>query len=148
MKARLQKYLILTRNASIIKKLGEMYGQASPVRVFCASNVLYWKYRHVMPKEKAVPFLQLSGIVGIRRHCIAIVSESQLRIATAYLEDRIPDLLSNLQLWVQSGSAGSANAERKEAVRRTLDAMESRLRRVSKWDNDLLGYYANTLGRI
>jgi hypothetical protein len=109
------------------------------VKVFCASNTLYWKYRPVCPKDKAVPFLQLSGIIGIRKYCIAIVSESQLRIATGYLRDRIPDLLSNLQLWVQSGAAGSADAERKEAVRVTLDALEKTLRRVSTCDSESLG---------
>ncbi|KAK0644136.1 hypothetical protein B0T16DRAFT_438330 [Cercophora newfieldiana] len=125
----LQRYLILTRNALVIKKLSEMYGKESLVKVFCASNTLYWNYRSVCPKEKAVPFLELSGIISVRRHCIAIVSDSQLRIATAYLRDRIPDLLSNLQLWVQSGESGSANAERKQAIRETLNALEQKLRR-------------------
>jgi hypothetical protein len=101
--------------------------------VFCASNTLYWGHRDVCPKEKAIPFLQLSGIIDVRRRCIGIVSESQLRVATSYLLDMIPNLISNLQLWVQSGAAGSADAGRKAAIRTTLDALEQKLRRVSKF---------------
>jgi len=61
---------------------------------------------------------------------MSIVSDSQLRIATEYLQGDIPNLLSNVQLWVQSG-AGSADAEQKEETRRALDELEARLRRVS-----------------
>lgn len=93
--------------------------------------MLYWTHRNDIPKEKALPLLQLSGILAIRRHCMRIVSESQLRIATEYLRGDIPSLLSNIQLWVQSG-AGSAAAEQREDIRRALDALEARLRSVSK----------------
>ncbi|KAK4442405.1 hypothetical protein QBC34DRAFT_313226 [Podospora aff. communis PSN243] len=124
----LQQYLIQTRNALVTTRLGEMYGGASPVKVFCASNTIYWKHRDGSPREKTVPFLELSGIIGIRRHCIGLVSESQLRIATSYLRHRIPDLLGNLQLWVQSGVTDSADTERRKAVCSTLDTLEQRLR--------------------
>ncbi|KAK0617536.1 hypothetical protein B0T14DRAFT_435213 [Immersiella caudata] len=140
---RLQRYLVLTRNALVTTKISELYGRTSQVKVFCASNTLYWDHRDVCPKEKAIPFLELSGIIGVRQHCIGIVSDSQLRIATSYLRDSIPNLLSRLQLWVQSGAAGSANAERKEVIRTALDALEQKLRQ------DLMGMTSrpNSLAR-
>jgi hypothetical protein len=99
------------------------------LHVFCASNKIYWDSRHVVPKDRALPLLRLSGILDIRRHCLSLVSESQLRIARHYIQHDISDVVNNVQLWVQSG-AGSANAEQKQAVRQTLDALEARLRRV------------------
>jgi hypothetical protein len=63
---------------------------------------------------------------------MGLVSDSQLRIATAYLRDDIPNLISHIELWVQSG-AGTATAEKKRAVREALDQLENELRRVSKW---------------
>jgi hypothetical protein len=74
--------------------------------------------------------LELSGIIALRRHCIAMVAESQLRIATRYMSSDIPALLGEIGLWVASGS-GSTTAERKERVRETVDAMEAVLKRVN-----------------
>lgn len=79
--------------------------------------------------ERALPLLELSGIIAIRRHCMSIVSASQLRMATKYLLGDIPNLLSRLHLWVQS-RAGSPDAEKSKRTRDALNAMEHRLRRV------------------
>jgi hypothetical protein len=58
-----------------------------------------------------------------------MVANSQLRIATKYIRDDIPAVLGDVELWVQSG-AGTANAEQKEKIRETLNAVEARLKRV------------------
>jgi hypothetical protein len=99
------------------------------LRVFCISNTDYWEHRD-LPKDDALPLLQLSGIIAIRRHCISMVANSQLRIATKYIRDSIPAILGDITLWVQSG-AGSVSAERKQAVCETLNSLEARLRRVN-----------------
>ena len=128
---RLQQYIISTRNALVTADLGRTYRSQTPdsnLRVFCASNTLYWEHRDDRA-DRALPFLRLSGILDIRRHCTALVSESQLRMATSYMRDSIPELLSNVELWVRSG-AGSANAEQKQMVREALDTIERQLRRV------------------
>lgn len=83
------------------------------------------------PRDTALPYLQLSCILEVRKYCISIVANSQRRIATRYMRDEIPDLLAQLELWVQSG-AGSADAERKEVVRCTLNELESRLKKVGR----------------
>lgn len=98
------------------------------IHVFCASNTWYWDHRNT-PMERALPLLELSGIIAIRRHCMSIVSASQLRMATKYLLGDIPNLLSRLHLWVQS-RAGSPDAEKSKRTRDALNAMEHRLRRV------------------
>lgn len=84
-------------------------------------------------RDESTPYLRLSGIIDVRRHCTAMVSHSQLRIAKRYMQHDIPALLSSLELWVQAG-AGSAGAEEKKAIRDTLDALEKRLKKV-KWSN-------------
>lgn len=127
------KYLINTRNASVTTSIEDLYGPRVPgdgVKVFCVSNTLYWDHRP-MPKDEALPHLQLSGVLQIRKHCLSMVTESQLRIATRYIRDDIPALLGDVDLWVQSG-AGTMDAERKRVVRQTLDALEARLTRVKK----------------
>lgn len=130
---RLKRYLVTTRNVSVIEKLGDIYKtlvSGNSLRVFCVSNKDYWEHRDD-PKDEALPILNLSGILSIRKHCIGMVAESQLRIATKYIRDRIPALLRDIELWVQSG-AGSATAEQKQACREALDALEARLRKVDK----------------
>ena len=127
--------MITTRNALVESKLHDLYRnkiQGGDLRVFCASNSRYWAKRDLRSGERASPFLELSGIIAIRRHCMALVSDSQLRVATKYLQDDIPSLLSSIELWVQSGS-GTADAERKRAVQEALDGFENSLRRVSRW---------------
>lgn len=104
------------------------------LRVFCISNKFYWDHRD-LPKGDALPFLQLSGIIAVRRHCISIVADSQLRSATKYIRDSIPAILGDIALWVQSGS-GTANAERNQVVRETLNALEARLRRVCAFESE------------
>lgn len=118
-----------TRNNDIKAKLHGLYGSKVPrLKVFCVSNTDYWEHRY-KPSELALPYLRLSEILEVRRHCISMVSDSQFRHATSYIRYRIPALLNEIALWVQSGS-GSMSAERSQAIRETLNALESRLRRV------------------
>lgn len=58
-----------------------------------------------------------------------MVADRQLRVATKYIQDDIPALLEDVELWVQSG-AGSVDAEQKAAIRETLNMLEARLNRV------------------
>ncbi|KAI0540336.1 hypothetical protein GGR58DRAFT_460959 [Xylaria digitata] len=124
----LQQHLITTRNAIVEKKLFELYRDEVPgnlLKVFCASNTLYWDWRE-KPRDESKPRLLLSGILAIREHCMAVVSESQYTAAKKYMEDDIGVLLGELALWVQSGQ-GSLSAERKERIRNTLETLERKL---------------------
>ena len=128
---RLKRYLIDTRNATIRQTLDSLYRNRVPgnlFQVFCASNTEYWKHRY-SPKDAAFPHLCLSGILAIRKHCISMVADRQLRVATKYIQDDIPALLEDIELWVQSG-AGSVDAEQKAVIRETLSMLEARLNRV------------------
>lgn len=58
-----------------------------------------------------------------------MVADRQLRAATKYIQDDIPALLEEVELWVQSG-AGNVDAEQKAAIRETLSTLEARLNRV------------------
>jgi hypothetical protein len=98
------------------------------LKVFCVSNAEYWEHRG-SPKDDALPFLRLSGIISVRKHCISMVASSQLRIAMNYLNDDIPALLGGVQLWVQSG-AGNVDAERREEIHQVLSTVEAQMKRV------------------
>lgn len=128
---RLKEFLITTRNRDVEAKLQHRYHTliaGNALRVFCISNSEYWDQRG-LPRDDALPCLHLSGIIGLRRHCIAIVAHSQLRAAAQYIRDDVPALLGDADLWVQSG-AGSADAERKQLVIQALDMVKDRLNRV------------------
>jgi hypothetical protein len=90
---------------------------------------MYWNSRD-KPKSKAMPYLRLSGIIEVREHCMSMVSESQYLSAVRYMKNDIPALISDTQLWVQSGS-GSMSAERKTKIRNVLNVLEGDLKRVS-----------------
>ncbi|KAJ0313980.1 hypothetical protein Brms1b_007305 [Colletotrichum noveboracense] len=127
----LKTFLVETRNAEVTKKLQASYRdkvRGGIVHVFCISNTEYWS-KATLPKDEAIPSLQLSGIIALRKHCLSIIADSQLRLATKFVTNDIPALLGEAGLWVESG-AGSANAEQKSAVRRTLDKIERQLREV------------------
>jgi hypothetical protein len=99
------------------------------LKIFCVSNADYWEYRY-QRKDPFLPRLQLSGIIATRSYCISMVANSQLRIASQYIRDSIPAILSDIVLWVESG-AGSMSIERKEAICEALNVLETRLRRVN-----------------
>jgi hypothetical protein len=73
-----------------------------------------------------MPYLELSGILAIREHCMTMVSESQYSAAAKYMHNDVAVLLGELALWVQSGQ-GSLSAEKKENIRSTLDTLERKL---------------------
>lgn len=127
----LKRYTIGIRNAYVVGKLQEVYQKnkkAKTLHIFCVSNTMYWEKR-MDEKSVAEPFLNLSGIIEIRKHCTALVAATQLRKSHHFLEKEVPDLMSAIELWVQSGS-GSASAEQKQAIRRTMDRVESKLHMV------------------
>ncbi|KAF2740486.1 hypothetical protein EJ04DRAFT_559010 [Polyplosphaeria fusca] len=111
------QYLIHTRNTKIFASLQALYGGRT-LQAFCVSNSIYWDHRGAAVGE-ALPSLQLSGIIRLRRHCIGIVADSQLRATNTYLQDEIPAFLGSVELWIQAGS-GDASAENKQQI---LDAV-------------------------
>ncbi|GKT44287.1 uncharacterized protein ColSpa_04468 [Colletotrichum spaethianum] len=139
----LKRYLIETRNTSVSRKLHELYDNKIPagaLRVFCVSNTEYRAGRW-LPRDDALPLLQLSGIIALRKHCLAIIGDSQLRIATKFVANDIPALLGDVGLWIESG-AGSTSAEQKQIVRETLDKVEQMLHRVNTAVNPSLNMSA------
>lgn len=127
----LKRYAIEMRNSYVVGRLRETYQDhtaAETLHIFCVSNTMYWDKR-TAEKSVAEPFLNLSGIIAIRKHCTAMVAASQLRASNNFLENDVPTLLSEIELWVQSG-LGSSSAEQKEAIRRVLDRVEEQLQKV------------------
>ena len=129
--SRLNKYLITTRNRHVTTALESKYKDKLPdneLKVFCVDNIMYQEHRN-SPRDAALPFLLLSGILDVRKHCIAMMANTQLRSARKYINNDIPALLGGIDLWVQSG-AGTLDAERREVIRDTLNVLEARLNRV------------------
>ncbi|KAI1844902.1 hypothetical protein JX266_008918 [Neoarthrinium moseri] len=133
-KFRLSKYLMETRNQKTSQSLLDLYQNEVPdgqLRIFCVSNDNYWQNRD-LPADEFAKFLELSGIMALRRHCISIVSESQFRGASKFMKHDISALISDVELWAQAG-APSLDAERKQVICEALDIIDGRLRR------DLIG---------
>lgn len=129
---RLQDFLITNRNQKVIGALRGAYEsqiRGADLPVFCVSNLMYWQHRE-KSRFQSWPFLRLSGIPDVRKHCLALVAEGQLQAATEYVTDAIPALLGSVELWVQSGS-GSMGSERKQAIRNALDEIDQALDVVS-----------------
>jgi hypothetical protein len=121
------------RNKVVTSQLRKEYDKCIPDRelhIFCVSNSEYWDHRD-KSAQLALPYLRLSGILDLRRHCIGIVADSQLRVARIYLDNQLCELIGKVGLWVQSG-AGTATAERKERVRQAVAEMEAVLKRVCR----------------
>lgn len=83
-----------------------------------------------MPRDDALPSLELSCILDLRKHCLSIVADTQLEAVKQLVVNDIPALVGDVALWVQSG-AGSTDAEHKRAVREILDEVERRLKKVN-----------------
>src|SRR5688572_22360644 len=108
---RLSKYIIRTRNRKAIKGLRRVHGphlrSNDDIDIFCVSNTIYWSNRW-RPAEQARPHLELSGILAMRRHCLSIVATAQTRAAKMYIENEVQNVLSSIDLWVQSGARQSS----------------------------------------
>lgn len=126
------EFAVRTRNSHAIHGLRTGYQgrlRGGPPHVFCVSNKLYQDNRNINISVSG-KYLRLSGIIDLRKHLIATVGESQLRLSKNFLEHKVPALLRDVELWARSGE-GSSSAEQKQAVRRLLEQVEKRVERVS-----------------
>ncbi|KAK6073656.1 Nuclear GTPase SLIP-GC 3 [Seiridium cupressi] len=131
----LKQYLIETRNNKVTTRLQATYQNIIPgnqLRVFCVSNDDYWLKRD-SPRDDSIPLLRLCGIIALRKHCISIVSECQYQSAVKYIRHDVAALLSDAELWIQSG-APDLDIQNRQEIREAVDAVESRLKR------DLVGH--------
>lgn len=119
--------MVQTRNAEVTKELSQLYKQAQ--HVFCVSNKLWWDHREDHLRD-ASPWLELSGIISFRRHCIGLVAAHQMQDASIFMRERIPALVSAVDLWVQSGSGRIAD-EAREQISKASEEAEHILQRVS-----------------
>lgn len=122
---------IRTRNRHVVDELRTEYTaqtQGEFLNVFCVGNKMYLDKRN-MDKSVSWRYLDLSGIIEVRRHLVGLVGESQLRTSKIFLDRQVPALLRDVEIWVQSG-AGSASAEEKQAVRDVLGKVEKKLEKV------------------
>lgn len=125
------EYAVRTRNSDVTQRLRVEYQgqtQGETLHVFCVSNKLYESKRN-LDKSVSGKYIRLSGIIELRRHLIAVVGESQLRVSKTFLDRQVPVLLQNIELWVQSG-AGRSSANEKQAVRDLLGKVEEHLGKV------------------
>ncbi|EJP61163.1 tat pathway signal sequence [Beauveria bassiana ARSEF 2860] len=124
----LQSFLIKCRNDDLVKGLRRKYRtdpSLADTNVFCVSNTLYQKKRQAKI-EIAQAYINLSGIIDLRRHCVSIVSANQHREASGFMKTDIPKLLAAIDLWVQSGE-DTWDGELRAAVKTALDDVEARL---------------------
>jgi len=91
--------------------------------VFCVSNRIYSTRRHE-DQDVARKWLQLTEIISLRKHCLGLVTKHQQQDACTFMGDVVPNLVSLIDLWVQSGSRlidTDTRAQVLEASRETAD---------------------------
>ncbi|QKX56123.1 uncharacterized protein TRUGW13939_03223 [Talaromyces rugulosus] len=151
----LSHYIINIRNRDVSSYLQSLYNsdlREGNLKTFCISNTIYWQERD-KPTQKALPFLNLSGIIELRRYCIGIVAESHLKETINYMKHEIPTLLNSVQIWIDA-SLGDANAERKQeilntvsAIQRELDDFVSPVSRINDISRELVAKFENQVGQ-
>lgn len=124
-------HIIKLRNDKVSNRLKQEYrnhAMATTLKIFCVSNEVYWGNRE-MPATAALPRLQLSGILDLRRYCIGIVAQSRLRATREFIKDEIPAFLGSTELWVNAGS-DNANAQSSQQILDAVSAIERELDEV------------------
>jgi hypothetical protein len=127
----LKRFIVTLRNDKVSRDLRQQYRNhpiATSLRIFCVSNSTYWDTRE-KPSDIALPYLQFSGIMDLRRYCIGVVAQSRLEATRKFIKDEIPALLGSIELWVDAGS-GNANAESKQKVLDVVAGMQTELDKV------------------
>ncbi|CAK7229960.1 hypothetical protein SEUCBS140593_007423 [Sporothrix eucalyptigena] len=114
------------RNEAVEKQIKLAYRDKLPggiKNVFCVGNVQYWDF---WKDGKFAQQVLLSGISRFRTHCLAKVADSQLVLAAKYIQDSIPALVCDVELWLESG-AESPEKEQKKAIVEALNHVEGEL---------------------
>jgi hypothetical protein len=127
----LKRFIVTLRNDKVSRDLRQQYRNhpiATSLRIFCVSNSTYWDTRE-KPSDIALPYLQFSGIMDLRRYCIGVVAQSRLEATRKFIKDEIPALLGSIELWVDAGS-GNASAESKQKVLDAVAGMQTELDKV------------------
>ncbi|KGO42065.1 hypothetical protein PEX1_069780 [Penicillium expansum] len=120
----IKQFLITRRNNLVAQELTRKH---TDIRVFCISNTFYSEYRR-NGNSQAEAYVDLSGIRELRRYCQLVPAESQLRLASAFLEHQVPALLRSIRQWALSGT-DSVTAEKSAILRRVLENTREALRR-------------------
>lgn len=91
---------------------------------------MYSEFRE-KPLEQAREGLIRSGIIALRRHCMGLNMEAQMRALTNYITADIPSLIYDVSNWV-AASAGGSTLGQKRKVREALDLVERSIRLVCR----------------
>ncbi|TLD18184.1 hypothetical protein PspLS_10548 [Pyricularia sp. CBS 133598] len=96
----LQRIIIGNRTTEMTQKLRGKYASettAVGIHVFCISNEICNDDLHKR-RGLVLPRLELSGIPGLRRHCVFIVAEAQYRPGREFIQESVPTLLGSVEL--------------------------------------------------
>jgi hypothetical protein len=118
-------FLINRRNENARRQLADKYND---IQVFCVSNTLYRDHRQD-PPDSAEAYLNLSGILDLRRYCQLVPAEAGLRATRAFLTHQVPALLGSIRQWVLAGS-DTITTERAATLSRALEDVEVTLHNV------------------
>ena len=121
--------MINTRNDKVTDALRRIY-ERNVRTIFCVSNMLYQDIRdESFDCGAPMPWLLLSGIISLRKHCLGLVAEHQLQAANTFMKEAMPELVLSIDLWVKSGSERIATETRNQ-VREASMEVERILQRV------------------
>ncbi|KAL8357543.1 hypothetical protein RB598_002380 [Gaeumannomyces tritici] len=124
----LTRYLINNRSEVVTNGLQRNFSKrlaagARPLNIFCVSNTLYWDNRNRESGE-ALPYLELSGILSLRQHCLSLVGRAQHAHALGYINDSVQGLIASTKLWVETGAGSDADIGAKTRICEVLGEVE------------------------
>ncbi|KAL8387202.1 hypothetical protein RB599_002409 [Gaeumannomyces hyphopodioides] len=124
----LTRYVIKNRNEDVAEALQRKFSKrlaagARPLNIFCVSNKLYWDNRN-RESGGALPYLELSGILSLRQHCLSLVGRAQHAHALGYINDSVQGLIASTKLWVETGAGSDAGIGAKTRICEVLGEVE------------------------
>jgi hypothetical protein len=129
---KLHRYISGLRNNKVSRRLREQYRaypNAGSLRIFCVSNKLYSNNRNKLATA-ALPYLNWSGILELRRYCIGMVAQNQLHIVRKFILNEVPAMLGSLELWIEAGSK-DISVDSKNQIIDTVSDIQHTLDEVS-----------------
>jgi hypothetical protein len=126
----MREYMIHTRNDAVTRSLvttfGHCAGPGNALRVFCVSSSYYRTYRREPQKPDHPDWLALSGIIALRRHCLGLTADAQLRSLAVYVNEAVTGLIADVRQWARTGE-DNVGVE----TRAALDEIERRTGEVN-----------------
>lgn len=96
------------------------------MKIFCVSNKLFSE-NHNGDSEREKAYIELSGILKLRRHCQYIPAEAQMIHVAKFFRSAIPANLASVEMWAD-GAFNHEEMEKASGISEVLAKAERNLK--------------------